>query len=86
MVRIAFSSLLTILCLGMLMAQTPFKDKKDKKFYDKIDKLYNNGDYEKILDNEEAIITYVDGRQDTVAAVMNFFLGDSLFFSHFFSI
>ncbi|WP_258100003.1 CHAT domain-containing protein [Marinoscillum pacificum] len=77
MVRIAFSSLLTILCLGMLMAQTPFKDKKDKKFYDKIDKLYNNGDYEKILDNEEAIITYVDGRQDTVAAVMNFFLGDS---------
>ena len=77
MVRIAFSSLLTIFCLGVLMAQTPFKDKKDKKFYDKIDKLYNNGDYEKILDNEEAILTYVDGRQDTVAAVMNFFLGDS---------
>ncbi|WP_421874204.1 CHAT domain-containing protein [Marinoscillum sp.] len=77
MVRIAFSTLLTLFCLQLAMAQSPFKDKKDQKFYTKIDNFYNNGEYEKILDNEEAILTYVEGREDTVAAVMNFFLGDA---------
>lgn len=77
MVRIAFSTLLTLFCLQLAMAQSPFKDKKDQKFYTKIDNFYTNGEYEKILDNEEAILTYVEGREDTVAAVMNFFLGDA---------
>ena len=77
MVRIAFSALLTLFCLSAIHAQSPFKDKKDEKFYKKIDKLYVNGEYEKILANEEAILAYVEGRTDTVAAVMNFFVGDA---------
>lgn len=77
MVRIVLSTLTIVFCLGAAIAQPPFKDKKDKKFYTKIDGFYNNGDYQKILDNEAAILTYVDGREDTVAAVMNFFLGDA---------
>ncbi len=77
MLRIVFSTLLSVCCLGSLLGQSPFQDKKDKKFYTKIDKLYNGGDYQKILDNEEEILSYISGRSDTVAAVMNFFLGDS---------
>ena len=37
MVRIAFSALLTLFCLSAIHAQSPFKDKKDEKFYKKID-------------------------------------------------
>ncbi len=77
MVRIAISTLTAVLFLQVAFAQSPFKNKKDEKFYNKIDNFYVEGEYEKILDNEEAILTYVEGREDTVAAVMNFFLGDA---------
>ena len=73
MVRIAISTLTAVLFLQVAFAQSPFKNKKDEKFYNKIDNFYVEGEYEKILDNEEALLTYVEGREDTVAAVMNFF-------------
>ncbi|RED94061.1 CHAT domain-containing protein [Marinoscillum furvescens] len=77
MTRVLFSSVLLLLISAALHAQSPFKTKKEQKFYEKINKLYENGDYEGILDKEAEIIAYSAGREDTVAAVMNFFLGDS---------
>lgn len=77
MVRISILTLLIVACVATAFAQSPFKTKKEEKFYNKINDYYNNGDYEKILDNEEEILAYAEGRNDTVAAVMNFFIGDS---------
>ncbi|MEQ8470345.1 MAG: CHAT domain-containing tetratricopeptide repeat protein [Marinoscillum sp.] len=77
MVRISILTLLMLAFVASSFAQSPFKTKKEEKFYNKINDYYNNGDYEKILSSEEDIMVYVAGRNDTVAAVMNFFIGDA---------
>lgn len=76
-------SILIILFLvgGSVFAQSPFKTKKEEKFYEKINSYYEKDDLEKIISNENAILDYAKGRKDTVEAAMYFFLADAYQYS-----
>ncbi|WP_258103002.1 CHAT domain-containing protein [Marinoscillum sp. MHG1-6] len=79
MVRIAslISGFILICTLTPSLAQYKFESKKAEKLYYKLEGYYDNYEYDKILKNEESIQSFYLDRKDTLAALMNSFLGES---------
>ncbi len=75
---ISFIALLVY--VGTASAQYPFLTKKEEKFYLKIEKFYNDYDYEAILKNEDQIDAYFKDRGDTVEYVVYDFLAESYWY------
>ena len=73
-------TILFIAAIGIIsttQAQYAFESKKAEKLYNELEQYYNDYDYESILENEEAIKENFLGKQDTLAALMNSFLGEA---------
>ena len=72
-----------IVTLVLLLAAVPsfsqykFDSKKAEKFYKKLERYYENYEYEKILESEAAITQNFLNKKDTVAALMYSFLSEA---------
>lgn len=58
-------------------AQYKFDSKELKKTYSKLEEAYAEYDYEKILSYEDRVLELVEPKQDTLTALVYFFLGES---------
>lgn len=72
-IALLLSSLLTF-------GQDLFENKKEEKFYFKLEEAYASYDYDMFLDNEEEIKTTFLSREDTIAANAYTFLGEAYYF------
>jgi CHAT domain-containing protein len=76
--RFRFSASLVILALwGSTFGQAPFANKKEEKFFQKLEKYYAKYDYENILKNEAEIRSTFFTRRDTLAARLHTFLAEA---------
>ena len=75
--RITSLIVLLLLISINLMGQYKFDSKELKKLYQKLETAYDEYDYETILDHETRILELVEPKQDTLTALVYFFLGES---------
>lgn len=74
-------SFLFIIAIGIFFSsqaqEYQFESKKAEKLYTQLEEWYSEYDYESILDSEEKIAQNFLGKEDTLAALMNSFLGEA---------
>jgi len=75
MARYTLITLFSLIC-AVSIAQSPFKNKKDQKFYEKIDGWYEV-ERDKIIKSEDEILEYAANHKDTVGTFMYFALGEA---------
>lgn len=71
---------LLILISSSAIAQYQFENKKAEKLYNKLEKYYEDYDYERLLEEEEILLATLATREDTLTALMYSMLGESYYY------
>lgn len=80
MVRYLTYTLLILVSSSAALAQYQFENKKAEKLYKKIEKHYGEYNYDGILNEEEAILSSLATKKDTLAALVYSMLGEAYYY------